>query len=64
MLDLQRDLGLAYLSISHDLPVIPCGRAALVVCAVQAYLDTQILDTQIRREARNAVHRPGVPVRP
>jgi len=38
--------------------------AALVVCAVQAYLDTQILDTQIRREARNAVHRPGVPVRP
>ena len=56
MLDLQRDLGLSYLSALMTCRSSLVAGAALVVCAIQAYLDTQI-----RREARNAVHRPGVP---
>jgi hypothetical protein len=45
-----------YLFISYDLPVISCGRATLVVSAVQAYLAAQM-----RWEVGHAVHRPGEP---
>ena len=56
MLDLQRGLGLTYLLISHDLPVISCGRGD-----PPRFRRPGLCDAQIRREAGSTVHPPGEP---
>lgn len=53
---LPRGLGLTYLLISHDLPVISCGRRD-----PRRLRRPGLCDAQIRREAGNAVHPPGEP---
>ena len=53
---LQRGLGLTYLLILHDLPVISCGRGD-----PRRLRRPGLCDAQIRREVGNAVHPPGEP---